>query len=46
MSPVGIASKNEIKPADIDLLKVNNGDTRMTCQICSKLALKTPERRQ
>ena len=32
--------------ANIYLLKVNNGNVRKVCQICSKLAIKTPERRQ
>ena len=30
----------------IYLLKVNNRNTRTRCEICSKLTLKTPERRQ
>ena len=33
-------------PAGIYLLKVNNGNTRTRCEICSKLTIKTPERRQ
>ena len=32
-------------PADIYLLKVNNRNTRTRCEICSKLTIKTPERR-
>ena len=28
------------------LLKVNNRSTRTRCEICSKLTIKTPERRQ
>ena len=32
-------------PAGIYLLKVNNRSTRTTCEICSKLTIKTPERR-
>ena len=32
-------------PTDIYLLKVNNRKTRTICGICSKLAIKTPERR-
>ena len=32
-------------PIGIYLLKVNNRNTRATCEICSKLAIKTPERR-
>ena len=30
--------------ADIYLSKVNNGNTRVMCEICSKLTIKTPER--
>ena len=33
-------------PAGIYLLKVNNKNTRARCEICSKLTIKTPERRQ
>ena len=32
-------------PAGIYLLKVNNRNTRTRCEICSKLAINTPERR-
>ena len=32
--------------ANIDLFKVKNKNTRKRCEICSKLAIKTPERRQ
>ena len=32
--------------AGIYLLKVNNRNTRTTCEICSKLAIKTPELHQ
>ena len=32
-------------PADIHLLKVNNRNTKLRCEICSKLTIKTPERR-
>ena len=28
------------------LLKVNNRNTRKRCEMCSKLTIKTPERRQ
>ena len=34
-----------IIPAGIYLLKVNNRNTRTRCEICSKLTIKTPERR-
>ena len=30
---------------DIYLLKVNNGNTRTRCEMCSKLKIKTPEQR-
>ena len=33
-------------PAYIYLLKVNNRNTKRKCEICSKLAVKTPEWRQ
>ena len=33
-------------PAYIYLLKVNKKNTRKRCEICSKLTIKTPERRQ
>ena len=39
-------SKTIIYPAGIYLLKVNNRNTRTWCEICSKLTIKTPERRQ
>ena len=32
-------------PADIYMFKVNNRNTRTRCKICSKLTIKTPERR-
>ena len=35
-----------IDPANIYLVKVNNRNTRKRCEICSKLTIKTPERRQ
>ena len=37
---------NTAIPAGIYLLKVNNRNTRTRCEICSKLTIKTPERRQ
>ena len=41
-----MSSKLKIKtPADIYPLKVNNRNTKTRCEICSKLTLKTPERR-
>ena len=33
-------------PADIYLLKVNKKRTKARCEICSKLTIKTPERRR
>ena len=33
-------------PASFQLFKVNNRNTRKRCKICSKLTIKTPERRQ
>ena len=33
-------------PAGIYLLKVNYRNTRLSCEICSKLTIKMPERRQ
>ena len=33
-------------PAENYILKVNNRNTRTRCEICSKLIVKTPERRQ
>ena len=33
-------------PSGIYLMKVNNGNIRTVCEICSKLTIKTPERRQ
>ena len=35
-----------VDPAGIHLLKVNNRNTRTKCEVCSKLKIKTPERRQ
>ena len=33
-------------PAGIYMLKVNKRNTRTKCEICSKLTIKIPERRQ
>ena len=33
-------------PANIYLFKVNNRNTRRRCEICSKLSIRTPGRRQ
>ena len=35
-----------VNPVGIFLLKVSNRNTRTRCEICSKLTIKTPERRQ
>ena len=32
-------------PTEIYLFQVNNANTKTMCEICSKLAIKTPERR-
>ena len=37
--------KRKDNPVGIYLLKVNNRNTRTRCEICSKLTIKTPERR-
>ena len=39
-------TKNEFNPAGNYMFKVNNRNTRIRCEICSKLTIKTPERRQ
>ena len=39
-------SFNQAIPANIYLFKVNNRNTRKRCEICSKLTIKTPERRR
>ena len=38
--------RNASYPAGIYLFKVNNRNTRTRCEICSKLTINTPERRQ
>ena len=35
-----------LMPANSYLLKVNNRNTRKRCEICLKLTIRTPERRQ
>ena len=37
--------KNSYSPAGNCMFKVNNRNTRARCEICSKLTIKTPERR-
>ena len=39
------ASSNRYLPVRIYLLKVNNINTRTSCEICSKLTINIPERR-
>ena len=34
------------KETCLDLLKVNDGNTRKMCEICAKLTVKTPEQSQ
>ena len=34
-----------MSPADNYMFKVDNRNTRTRCEICSKLTIKTPERR-
>ena len=36
---------NSMTPAGNYMFKVNNRNTRTRCEICSKLTIKTPERR-
>ena len=43
---VNLATKSHGVPASIYWFKVNNENTRTMCQICSKLTIKTPERRR
>ena len=44
-SNTGAFQKN-LHPAGIYLFKVNNKNARTRCEICSKLTMKIPERRQ
>ena len=37
---------DQTNPAGNYMFKVNNRSTRTRCEICSKLTIKTPERRQ
>ena len=41
-----ILTKSALVPAGIYLLKVNSRNIRTRCEICSKLTIKTLERRQ
>ena len=42
---IGLHTENK-NPANIYLFKVNNRNTRKRCEMCSKLPIKTPGRRQ
>ena len=42
----GTIANSQRTPAGIYLFKVNNRNTRTRCEICSKLTINTPERRQ
>ena len=41
----GDAVLRQVNTVGIYLLKVNNRNTRTRCEICSKLTIRTPERR-
>ena len=43
--PMSSAENLSNYPTNICLLKVNNRNIRKRCEICSKLTIKTPERR-
>ena len=45
LTPLLLIRRRYSNPAGIYLLKVNNRSTRTRCEICSKLTIKTPERR-
>ena len=40
-----LAEQREKNPVSNYMFKVNNRNTRTGCEICSKLTIKTPERR-
>ena len=42
----GVLIANTPLPTGSYIFKVNNRNTRIRCEICSKLTTKTPERRQ
>ena len=48
MKKYGTTSRNNksLHPAGIYLLRIDKRNTRARCEICSKLTIKTPERRQ
>ena len=41
-----IFALGKFNPAGIYLLKINNGNSRTRCEICSEFTIKTPEQRQ
>ena len=41
-----ILVRSKLYPENIDLLKVNNRNTKERCEICSKLTIKTSDQRQ
>ena len=43
---ISVVSRFDIFKVGIYLLKVNNRNSRTRCEICSKLTIKIPERRQ
>ena len=43
---INVASKLDAFQAGNYMFKVNNRNNRTRCEICSKLTIKTPERRQ
>ena len=43
---IGTGWEEILNPAGMYLLKVSNRSTRARCEICSKLTIKIPERRQ
>ena len=44
-NPTNSTKCTRSNPAGIYLFKVNNRNTRTRCEICSRLTIKTPERR-
>ena len=44
--PAGAKRKSNSYPVGIYMFKVNNSNTETRCEICSKLTIKTPVRRQ
>ena len=47
--PFSVSEKTDYSyffPVGNYMFKVNNSNTRTRCEICSKLTIKTPERRQ